>query len=311
MAPKDAFATVRFEAPGRLEAFANACSACQSQRIRLNTGQQVTPAPTTSSIPETPSDADKKTGSARWIGERMDQHDIVMDNEADIEEHAEIMSIINHILDDPRGSAMKPESAQRIVNRQLYYNNSNEDTILTELLPLICKKDYMKEMGLKTRGDDQSGEAANQYILEEWFDTGIATASNCNLLDAYMPSKYDDMIFQKQLKDRLKKDDKITTPRPDRCLVIRSDKFAAGEGKVLDINIREAIGICPAMDHPFMIIEGKSNMGDLGQAENQARRGGAVLVNAHRALRNTAEQSTNKAGADIHTIVFSPSWTQT
>lgn len=60
------------------------------------------------------------------------------------------------------------------------------------------------------------------------------------------------------------------------------------------------------MDHTFFILEGKSNRGHLGKAKNQARRGGAVLVSAHRILHKTAsELDVNAPGADASSIVFS------
>ena len=70
---------------------------------------------------------------------------------------------------------------------------------------------------------------------------------------------------------------------------VRSDKFAKfTEGIHLDLAIEEAVCICPSINHPFFIIEGKSDRGHYGEAENYARRGGAVLVNVNRSLRAMA-----------------------
>ena len=232
----------------------------------------------------------------------MDQHGIIEDREYEIIRHPKILAIINNIVDNPRGSEMKPQSVQCLADSQKYYKNANEDTILNELLPLISKKDYMKWTIPEEDGDVEADE--EQYVLEDWFVAGVATASNRDFLDAFMPSKQDGGQFHKDLVSKLKKDDRMTTPRPDRCMGIRSDKFPTSEVTTLDIAIEEAIRVCPEIDHAFFIIEGKSNRGDYGEAENQARRGGAVLVSANRALRATAGEP-DVDGADPNTVVFS------
>jgi len=55
--------------------------------------------------------------------------------------------------------------------------------------------------------------------------------------------KHNGGLFYKVLVKTLKKDDKMTTPRPDQCIGIRGDKFAAGEDTLLDGVIIDAIRI--------------------------------------------------------------------
>ena len=236
----------------------------------------------------------------------MDANDIIQDGECDIEGHTDIKTIINNIVDDPRGSAMKPESVKRLTQAIHSYKNANEDTILNELLPLISKRGYMKRVNPTIGEEEHDTEAGeDQYVLEDWFTAGVATASNCDFLDAHMPFKQDGGQLHRDLIRMLKKDDKMTTPRPDRCMGVRTDKFAPHpSGMSLDPIIMQALRICPTMDHPYFIVEGKSNRGHLGDAENQARRGGAVLVNASRALRAMAGEPYVE-GADSTNIAFS------
>lgn len=126
---------------------------------------------------------------------------------------------------------MEPESARRIVETEQGYQNSNEGTILNGILPLVLGKDHMKAIGREEMPAEQEGEQQQnaegdpknhqtEYVLEDWFEIGVATASNHDMLDGFMPSKYDVASFQKNLAKQLRKDDKMTTPRPDRCLGI-------------------------------------------------------------------------------------------
>ena len=212
---------------------------------------------------------------------------------------------------------MKPQSVQRIVARHDFVENANKATILLTPLPLIIKSDCMKrrESGTKA-GQDHYMEAGeyrgteineDDYVLEDWFEAGVATATNQDLM-MLLPSKDDANELDKELAKKPKKDNKMTNPRPDRCMGIRSNKFARDEKTTLDTGIEEVVRICPVMDHAYFLIEGKSNRGVIGEAENQARRGGAVLVNANRTLRAVAGES-DVLGADRKTVAFSATMT--
>lgn len=62
--------------------------------------------------------------------------------------------------------------------------------------------------------------------------------------------------------------------------------------------------VAHGQNHSFFIIEGKSNKGSHTDAENQARRGGATLVNAARILYDRISME-DVTGADERTFVFS------
>ena len=46
----------------------------------------------------------------------------------------------------------------------------------------------------------------------------------------------------------------------------------------------QLLGVAPGVQHPFFIVEGKSEQGSVADAQNQARRGGASLVHTTRSL---------------------------
>ena len=96
----------------------------------------------------------------------------------------------------------------------------------------------------------------------------------------------------------------MTTPRSDRCLGIRTDRFAYAEVFPLDLEIEDAIQISPKMDHPFCFNKCKSNRGFVGEARSQAWRGRAIFVNAHRTLRQMAGEP-DSYGADATAALLS------
>ena len=253
-----------------------------------------------------------KIRDADWVSNRLKEHGIVKDNTNVLLKYRNIQTLVDKILQSSQGMAMNPQSAQRIVARHAFLENANKATILTTLLPLIIRPDYMKrkESGTKL-GQDHYMEAGeyrgteinkDDYVLEDWFEAGVATASNQEFSMLFLPSNV------KELVKTLRKDDKMTNPRPDRCIGIRQDKFARDESTTLDIDIEEVVRICPFMDHAYFLIEGKSDRGVIGEAENQARCGGSILVNANRFLHAVAGES-DVLGADSKTVAFSATMT--
>ena len=74
----------------------------------------------------------------------------------------------------------------------------------------------------------------------------------------------------------------MTNPRPDMTFGLKreEDSFTTS----IPQHILDLLWIAPGIHHPFLILEGKSHSGSSATAENQARRGGATLVKASRAL---------------------------
>ena len=89
-------------------------------------------------------------------------------------------------------------------------------------------------------------------------------------------------LLVENITKHLEKDKGMTNPRPDMTfgLECEEDSFTTS----IPQHILDLLWIAPGIHHPFLILEGRSNSGSSATAENQARRGGAILVKASRAL---------------------------
>ena len=73
---------------------------------------------------------------------------------------------------------------------------------------------------------------------------------------------------------------------------------------ILSQEIQALLDIAPGIQDPFFIVDGKAEAGSLADAQNQACRGGATLINAARLLQDMMKAPDVK-GADARTLVFS------
>lgn len=101
-----------------------------------------------------------------------------------------------------------------------------------------------------------------------------------------LPSNFeDDPSLVEEMVNALAKDKDMKNPRPDWTFGFQRRKFPLSIGIPIPERVLNFLEIVPGMHHPFLIIEGKSFEGNMSTAENQARRGGATLVQAAWALR--------------------------
>ena len=237
-------------------------------------------------------------------------------NKTDLNRYPEFRSMVDNILHSERGSTMKPESARRIIEHQQYYFDSNENTILYNIIPLILKKDYMRNLGLESEAAKTAEKAVTntedrgtqsdeeqEWVSREWFDDGVATTINRDCRRTLLPVQGYGGLDVNVVK-LLAKENGMTNPRPDFCYGLRTDKLTVPPDVVLSSDVKTFLEVAPDMEHAFLIIEGKSNKGSIGEAQNQARRGGATLVNAGRKLLEYIEEP-DVTGADTRTFVFS------
>ena len=69
--------------------------------------------------------------------------------------------------------------------------------------------------------------------------------------------------------------------------------------------ILNLLELAPGMHMAFLIIEGKSHKRSVAEAQNQARRAGATLVNGARKLKRRVDDALVEASIDQDTFVFS------
>lgn len=225
---------------------------------------------------------------------------------------------------------MRPASVQRFYERRLEYANENEDSVLANLIPLLIRDQYMKKLDaqgeeyqrLKAEKSNQMARKAPQSIIDnedefvqrDWFSEGVKFKVNAEFKRDLLPNVYESGELGTALTKALSKSDGMLNPKPDYCFGLRKSVLDGlrPQGLIINGEISYILEVVSQMDHPFFIIEGKSNQGIVTDAENQARRGGATLVNAGRLLLAKTSDGPSflaKEGADDRTFVFSATMT--
>jgi len=249
-----------------------------------------------------------------FISERLSAHGLLQDSMR-FDSYGSFKSDVKSILLAQRGSVLQPNSAQSIMRKLKLYAVDNEDTFLGMVLPVLIRSTYTNkispelqnttfgtEMGSQDRildiGDLQDG---GTYAAQFWEDEGVVIGINKNLHKDLLPYAWPDEDLDKMLKkDRY---NNMSTPRPDRIYGLKTDLLTIPPNLGLELHV--LLRVCPNQQHPFFIIEGRSNQGDPHGAQNQACRGGGELVHAARRLRNSLGMPEVSSGPDTHTFVFS------
>ena len=153
---------------------------------------------------------------------------------------------------------------------------------------------------------EQEGEKSVQeheeYTVESFWDDGLAVKIDCEFRKGFLPIKEKD----EELSRAMAKVDGMTNPKPDFTYGLRIDHYSIPNDVAVSAYIDFLLEVVPFLHHPFFIIEGKSDSGSKAEAENQACRGGAALINAARQLREKiGAQATEAAGPDEQTYIYS------
>jgi len=249
----------------------------------------------------------------------MEDHWLYRDHAA-YAQHPDFEATVKGIIFNPRHSIMNKEQLDEFFQTKHYVGQLNEATFIHNILPLIIKRTYTKMLKgdeVKTylaelKRDDLEEylkqsieEELRGYLLKEqgWLTDGVLCKMDANFRPTMLPNRFQGQGHQAAIAAALAKDNGITDPRPDICYGIKPDTYKDPD-VIFSQAIQALLGITPGMHHPFLIIEGKSEEGSMAEAQNQACRGGAVLVNAARLLRAHIKEPDIE-GVDKRTFVFS------
>lgn len=137
-------------------------------------------------------------------------------------------------------------------------------------------------------------------------DEHIIVTRDSALEKTLLPSKYSKSGFQVTLDKALEKYDGMkNNGRPDYIYGIQREMFPIPDEDALPPAVTTLLEIARGMHHPFLLIEGKAGQGSSAEAENQACRGGATLVNAARMLKAIVGLEQSTIGADPASFLFS------
>ncbi|KAL9127050.1 MAG: hypothetical protein Q9217_003994 [Psora testacea] len=251
------------------------------------------------------------------IGQAMEHHGLLFENRKAFDRYPEFQENVRKIVESDRSSHTKARSVERFRDKQGYYARANEDTLLKNLVPFIVKDSYTP-MRQATSSSIGSGSAQTTDRIEriqqeleegtgttqEWWEEGLVTTSNNEFQRTLLPNLFSEQGFEQRLANALAKEKGMKNPKPDYTYGIKRTQFPAPRDVVRSKAVSFLQEISPLMYHAFLIIEGKSDAGQAGEAENQARRGGATLVNAARMLSEKIGEK-EADGADDRTFVYS------
>ena len=243
------------------------------------------------------------------IGIQMDWYGLKFNHGA-YRKAADFKLHIEEVVLGDRGSAMRPESVKRFqevldvsglfapvkssfLPRRRHadskitkiYQWANEHTFLYHIIPILQGQGYH----VSKEAEETPPEQENAYQNEErvWRDF-LSDEKVVNILDkdfarTLLPGGFlKQPLLVDEITKHLAKDKGMTNPRPDMVFGLKREKDSFATS--IPQHILDLLWIAPGIHHPFLILEGKSHLGSSATAENQARRGGATLVKASRAL---------------------------
>ena len=199
---------------------------------------------------------------------------------------SQFKEVVEKVKISDRSSNVKAASEKRFREHLQEYQDDIEDTYLDEIIPLIIKKEHGGDTN--THGD--------------WWSEGLRINTNReferNSLPNCLPGQ------SAEIAKLLRKVDGMKNPKPDRTYGVRPSFVPLPEGLHTTTETDQLMYISPGLTAAFFLIEGKSHQGSMSEAENQARRGGAILVNAERQLAQLAGREDGP-GPDDKTYIYS------
>ena len=252
--------------------------------------------------------------------------------------HKQVLEKAEQILQGERGSEMRPGSLEDIVHVQKEEATSNEMTFLVEFWKtLVRKRRHVRPSKMQTLGSPLDQEIAGETYSDAEDTTvdadngGQCEETNNAADDLSDPEAWTERLwdkdhlkcnwaadFRSQSVPRLRAADgqasavlakllgkypRLKTPRPDLTYGLKRSAFTEEEQQINDTSptFSEVSNKC---FHAYFIVECKTD-GRIEDAENQACRGGATLVNARRQFDNECSAQGGAVGADLSSIVFS------
>ncbi|KAK4693922.1 hypothetical protein P7C71_g3564, partial [Lecanoromycetidae sp. Uapishka_2] len=243
------------------------------------------------------------------LGYRMSLHGLKCDDYDAYNAHPLFRQHIEKIVLSDRSSAMRPASVRKFHDRLHTYGTLNEQTFLHNMIPILMKDGcHVLEKQVHTTPEEQGETEKTRLVYKDFLDEErILVTLSDEFTRTLLPSKYNSPEFEADMAKALEKQDGMTNPKPDFAYGLMRDKFPLSiHDAPIPPDVTALLEIVPHMHHPFLIIEGKADAGSAAQAENQARRGGATLVNAGRMLRSIVmDEEEDMTTPDLNTFVFS------
>ena len=202
-----------------------------------------------------------------------------------------------------RATTMAPRSAKQAVAKRAELATANERSLMIELIMI-----YLREPLPETMIGNDLGDPA--YIP----DDGLGCDNNEKLSRRFdAPFRINHMLVaisedEETVNKALRKNgQELKVPKPDVVYGIRREAFTDPAESEINKKYHLLVEVVGDVLHPFFVWEWKSAEGTIEDAENQACRGGAALINGRGKLNAMARDPTTKEqnGPDPQSIAFS------
>ncbi|KAL9609958.1 MAG: hypothetical protein Q9167_005310 [Letrouitia subvulpina] len=233
-------------------------------------------------------------------------------------QQVELQHLVEEILVVPPGSSMQDKSAEKIRQFQLEHATSNEQSIVEPLAAMVFKTTKTEPTDQED-SDEMLQEAVHSIFHQatapksrDFTEDGLARVRDVKFLKDFLPGQDIDC---KKLG--------LSDPKPDLTYGIRPPQYPEpGKGiALLRGEVEAAANVAPGLLYPFLVTEFKSCNSPIEEAENQAIRSGATLVESRRRLNAQVPRiasanapltvfgiPSTATTADLSSIAFSVSW---
>lgn len=239
----------------------------------------------------------------------------------DIDEAIDLYSAFKEMTFDvvsrERNSIMIPGSAKKIREYQKEYAVANEKKYFDDIVSKVIKdKRLISGQKPKPLKAAQDGDKDDDEQFDAEFDQERDDTLKGDIQSAYKAFKDSDMnktqdqVFIEGLLPILKKNFGLLTPKLDFVFGFKIDRFSSESTPRLSNSTLQLVRVAPGIEHPFLVIEAKGCSSPIQEAENQAIRSGAALVNVRKLLERKARGATqsDSSGPDMTSWVFSCAW---
>ena len=227
-------------------------------------------------------------------------------NDKAIHSYGDFEHEVKTLLDANRESRMETTAAARVAHWLEENYTMPEEDIFWQLIPQIIAHERLAPKDAEAL-EEQSEDEPIRYQVKSFSEDGIIVTKNRLFVADLLPIRVlgDRQAIRKLMtKDPTMKEIGMSNAKPDFTYGIRENRYPDLQSHRFSPQTRAFMGVAPYMIHACFIIESKSSSGSLVEAENQACRGGATLVNARRQL-NAKAGKQDQAGADRDSFVFS------
>lgn len=214
--------------------------------------------------------------------------------------HREIITLLITPRRSPKSG--KSELAEQLAEWLQKYYTLPESQLMAQfvsrLVPLqrVPIPEIMNQSEVNETGEPQA------YIVKQFSDDGLMVLTDQLFARDFLPCWHAEE--RKKIQKAMMKVPGMTTPKPDVVYGLWSNLHPTYGEEKKSFCTRAVIGVAYNMTHPFFLIEGKRDGGSLVEAENQACRGGACLVNARRIL-DARGGKKDQLGFDRDSFAFS------